>query len=297
MKVVITGANGAVGNAILAQGLQDSASSLTLVAAVRSARAASELPPLPADRVARVSYDDVASLRAAFQGASAVIHLVGVLIEQPGFSYEVANVETTRKVVQAAVDAGVKKIVHISAVDSDERSSNRYWRSKAQAEELVRKSGLAFTILRVPLLLGPKTEGAAALVRHLSRPVAMIPGGGRHLQQPLDVDDLARAALRAVDLSVAPNATLNLIGPVSLPDRELLQRAAKALGREVKVRSIPIPLVRLALQVKRMLGKPGLSPDVLEVITANTQFDSAPAANQLGIRLTGIDEMIRRSLP
>ncbi len=297
MKVVVTGANGAVGCAILAQGMLEKDSPKTLVAAVRSARAASELPPLPSDQIARVSYDDVSSLKAAFQGASAVIHLVGILVEQPGYTYEVANVETTQKVVQAAIDASVKKIVHISAVDSDERSLNRYWRSKAQAEAIVRNSGLAYTILRVPLLLGPKTEGAAALVRHLSRPTAVIPGGGANLQQPLDVEDLARAALRAVDLSVAPNATLNLIGPVSLPDREILERAARALNRKVTVRSIPIALVRLALMAKRMMGKPGLSADVLEVITANTQLDPTVAATELGIRLTGIDEMISRSLP
>lgn len=296
-RVVVTGANGAVGNAILTQGALDKDSSIVLIAAVRSARAAAELPPLPSDRVVRVSYDDVSSLKAAFQGASAVIHLVGVLIEQPGFSYQVANVETTRRVVEAAVAASVEKIVCVSAIDSDERSSNRYWRSKGEAEAIVRKSGCSHTILRVPLLLGPKTEGAAAVRRHLSHSVVMLPGGGANLQQPLDVDDLARAALRAVDPAVAANTTLDLVGPVSLSEREIVQRAARALDRKITVRSVPISLVRFALQLKKLLGKPGLSADVLEVITANTQLDSTIAAKQLGIRLTGIDEMISRSLP
>lgn len=294
MKVVVTGANGAVGCAILTKGMQDP--SLTLVAAVRSARAAAELPPLPSGQVTRVSYDDTASLKVAFEGAEAVIHVVGVLLEQPGFSYAEANVDTTRRVAEAAVAASVKKLVYISAIDADEKSSNRYWQSKAEAETIVRNCGCLHTILRVPLLLGPKTEGAAALRRHLSHRVVMIPGGGANLQQPLDVDDLASAALRAADPAVAVNTTLDLIGPVSLPDKEILQRAARALNRKVTVVSIPIALVRLVLSSRRMMGSPGLSPDVLEVITANTRLDSTAAAKQLGIQLTGIDEMISRSL-
>jgi uncharacterized protein YbjT (DUF2867 family) len=294
MKIVVTGANGAVGCAILKKGMQDP--SLTLVAAVRSARAAAELPSLPSGEVAHVSYDDTASLIAAFEGADAVIHLVGVLLEQPGFSYAKANVDTTRRVAEAAAVASVKKLVYISAVDADETSSNGYWQSKAEAETLVRNCACLHTILRVPLLLGPKTQGASALRRHLSRRVVMIPGGGTNLQQPLDVDDLAAAALRATDPMLAVNTTLDLIGPVSLPDKEILQRAARALNREVTVVSIPIALVRLVLLTRRMMGSSGLSPDVLEVITADTRLDSTVAAKQLGIRLTGIDEMISRSL-
>jgi NADH dehydrogenase len=230
------------------------------------------------------------------EGASAVIHLAGLLVLLSGSTYEKANVETTRNVAEAARNSAVEKIVYVSAISANAASSNGYWRSKGQAEAIVRGCGCAYTILRVPLLLGPRTEGAAALRRHLRRPVVSLPGGGRNLQQPLDVDDLACASLRAADPLIAKNRALDLVGPVSLPDREILQRAASLSGRAVRIRSIPVSLAKIVLAISQSMGRTGLSPDVLEVITANTQQDPMPAATALGIQLTGLDVMITRSL-
>ena len=175
-------------------------------------------------------------------------------------------------------------------------SSNGYYRTKGQAEAAVLASGLCYTILRAPLLLGPETEGAAALARHARGHRASLIGGGRNFQQPLYVDDLARAALAAAQPSVATNRTLDLVGPVSLPERELVERAARMLGHEVRVSSIPKGLISLALAIRQRLSGPGFSPDAVEVITADTRLDSWPAVSELGIHFTGIDEMIKKSL-
>src|SRR4029077_5009797 len=114
-----------------------------------------------------------------------------------------------------------------------------YYRTKGKAEAVVRASGLNYTILRAPLLLGPATEGAAALARNARGPKAKLIGGGRNFQQPLYVDDLARAAISAPQSSVARNRTLDLVGPVSLPERELVEHASRSLGRPVQVSSLP----------------------------------------------------------
>ncbi len=136
-------------------------------------------------------------------------------------------------------ECGVQKIVLVSATGADETSRNRYYRTKGQAEALVRTSGLNYTVLRAPLLLGPGTAGAATLGRHVNQSRPKLIGGGRNLQQPLCVDDLARAALAATKPSVANNLVLDLVGPVSLPERELVERAARLLGRQVRIGSIP----------------------------------------------------------
>jgi uncharacterized protein YbjT (DUF2867 family) len=296
LRVVITGANSAVGQAILRLGAQSPDQALTLVAAVRSERAMKDLPPLPRDQVVRIAYDDPSSLTAAFAGASAVIHLAGTLIERPESTYEKANVETTRAVAVAAKQAGVGKIVLVSAVGADAASRNRYWKTKGQAEDVIRASGCPHTILRVPLLLGAGTEGTAALRRHLKNKTVVLPGGGRNLHQPLAVGDLARAALLAVRPSVAPNRTLDLVGPVAVPDREILQRGARLLGRELQIRTMPIAPLRLVLAVRHRFAGSGFSPDVLDVITADTKLDPGPAAAEIGIQLTGLDEMISQGL-
>src|SRR5487761_1538704 len=103
MRVAITGANSAVGQAVLRCRPARGAAANLFVAAVRSQRAAEQIEPLlgGAGAAARISYDDPGSLDAAFQGASAVIHLAGILFERPDSTYEQANVESTRSVVEA----------------------------------------------------------------------------------------------------------------------------------------------------------------------------------------------------
>jgi uncharacterized protein YbjT (DUF2867 family) len=298
MKAVITGANSAVGLAILRYGPKHEATTNTFVAAVRSARAAEQIRSQigNASGVVRISYDDVGSLDIAFQGASSVIHLAGILVERPDSTYEQANVAPVRSVMEAAKRSAVQKFVLVSATGADETSANRYYRTKGQAEALVRASGLCYTVLRAPLLLGPGTAGAAALERNVSRKRAKLIGGGRNLQQPLHVDDLARAAVAATKPSVASNLTLDLVGPVSLTERELVERAARLLGREVRIGSIPKFWLSLVLGIRQRIGRPGFSRDALEVITADTRLDPQLAASALGIELTGIDKMIKDSV-
>lgn len=299
MTVVITGANSAVGLAILRCGSKQGGPPISFVAAVRSDLAAEQVRSRAGtgNQILCVSYREPASLDAALQGSTAVIHLSGILVERPDSSYEEANVESTRSVVDAARRCLVQKLVLVSATGADETSSNRYYRTKGQAEALVRKSGIAYTVLRAPLLLGSGTAGAAVLKRNISQRRPRLIGGGRNRQQPLYVDDLARAAVAAATQSaVAKNLTLDVVGPVSLPERELVERAARLMGREVRIGSIPKNLLSLALAIRQRIGQPGFSRDVLEVITADTCLDAQPTACKLGIQLTGIDEMIRSSL-
>lgn len=236
MRIVVTGANGAIGREVLRLALSES---IEVVAAVRSERAAAELPPLPKTRgrAARIDYASSQTLVEAFEGAQSLIHLPGVLVERAGSSYERSNVETTRVALEAARICGVKKIVLVSAVGADPDSSNRYFRTKGEAENSVRSSGLNYTILRAPLVLGPGTEGARALVRNASQRSAWLLGGGRHLQQPLDVKDLALACLRsATQTELARSRTLDLAGPERLSARSFSSRSRPCVGCSPRAR-------------------------------------------------------------
>ena len=292
MRVVVTGANGAVGRAIFRTVPRPD-----VVAVVRSERAVAELRPDVGDtRVIRVSYDDAASLAAAFDGAAALVHLAGVLVERPGATYEDANVETTRRVADAAKRAGVAKLVLVSAVGADGRSTNRYWRSKGEAEAIVRTCGIAYTIIRVPMLLGRGTEAAAALRRRLEGRTVALLHGGRTLQQPLAVADVARATLIACDAGTAARQTLELAGPTAVRDREIVEHGARLVSRRVRILPVPVWSARLGLAIVHRAGRPGFSADALEVLTTDTRIDPARAVRELGLTLTPLDEMIRESI-
>ena len=297
VTVVITGANSAVGLAIL-RCAPSLSTSIRFIAAVRSDRAIEEIRRSTGitDGLVRISYDVPDSLDAAFHGAVAVIHLPGVLIERTGSTYEQVHIGTTRSVVGAARRIGVAKLVFVSAVGADERSTNRYWRTKGEAEREVRLSGLSYTVLRAPLLLGPGTEGSAALQRHAARGRATLIGGGRQIHQPLDVEDLARAAVAASRPGIADGCTLDIVGLVSLTERELVERVARLQGSPIRIRSVPKRLVSALLTVRGLTRQRGFSPDALDVITADTRADPRLAPTALGIELTGLDDLIRKSL-
>ena len=300
MKVVVTGANSAVGQAVLRCGSPQASTPVTFVAAVRSQRAADQIRSQLSspNEVIRISYEDPGILDAAFDGAFAVIHLPGILFERPDSTYEQANVASTRSVVESTKRVSLRKIVLVSATGADEASRNRYYRTKGEAEALVRASGVPYTVLRAPLLLGPSTAGAAALQRNISGGKTKLIGGGRHLQQPLHVDDLARAALAsATQELVARNLTLDLVRPALHCRSASSWREPPACSAgtfaSARFRRICSPW---CWPFARRIGKPGFSRDVLEVITADTHLDPQPAACKLGIQLTGIDEMIQASL-
>jgi NADH dehydrogenase len=295
-RVVVTGANGALGGVVLERGA--ARADVELVALARSAEAAAALPSFPQVRVTQVDWKDAAGLASACAGASALVHLAGILIETREKSYEVANVLTTRLALAAARAAGVAKFVLVSAVFADARSANGYWRTKGEAEDLVRASGIPYTILRCPLVLACKSEGAHAITREAMAPwFVPLPGGGANLEQPVDARDVADGVLAAaIDRDCARDATLDLVGPESLPARELVQRAARLRKRAPSVLSVPVAWVRAALELKCKWVGPGLSPDVLEVLLADTRLDPEPAAKALGLELRSLDTMLEETL-
>jgi NADH dehydrogenase len=296
--VVITGANGAIGRAIVRRACLDPRAP-RVVAAVRSERAAAEVPPIPEERgeIRRIDYGEPATLRAALRGATALVHLPGVLVERPGSTYEIANVETTRVALEAACTCGVAKMVMVSVVGADPASHNRFFRSKGLADGLVCASGLAYTILRAPLVLGRGTEGSRALLRETSRRNVRLLSGGRTLHRPLDLEDLAEAVMRAaLDVPLAQDCVLDLAGPEPLCYRELVERAAQTRGRSIRIRSVPAAPLRLLLAVRARLMGPGLSPDALGVLLTDSCADPERATAELGIELTPLDVTIQRCL-
>jgi NADH dehydrogenase len=296
-KLVVTGANSALGRVLIERALLRT--DVELAALVRSARAESELPPLPRERAhaVRVEWDDAAGLRAACAGATGLVHLAGILIESRETDYHEANVETARAAIGAARAAGVAKLVLVSAVGADPDSHNAYWRTKGEAEMLVRESGLAYTILRCPLVLACRSAGVRALVREVGSPIVPLPGGGANLEQPIDARDLADGALNAaLSPACARDAALESVGPESLPLRALIKRAARLRGKSPLIVPVPTGLLRALLGLRTRLLGPGLSPEVIEVMLTDARFDPVPAAKALGIALRPLDETLAHSL-
>jgi NADH dehydrogenase len=296
-KLVLTGANGALGRVLLERALARPGVELTAI--VRSERAAAQLESLASARVQvrQVAWTDSAALRDACAGAQAVLHLAGILIPTKSEGYAGANVETTRAIAAAARAGGARKLVLVSALFADASSANAYYRSKGEAEDVVRASGLPYTIVRSPLLLACDSIGSHVLAREARAPFVPLLGGGANLEQPADARDVAEAALNAaLDLDCAAGESLDLVGPESLSRRALIERCAKLAGGSPFLVPVPVAAVRLALGLRERFLGPGFSPEVLDVILDDVRLDPKPAAKALRIELRPLDETLERTL-
>lgn len=293
MHTAITGANSSVGVTLLRHAADEA--DLHVVACVRSPKAAAALPD--SSRISRrvVDYTDRAGLAAAFAGATSVVHLAGILIEGPASTYQAANVESTRAMVEACMEAGVARVVLVSVLGADPRSANRYLNSKGQAERIVVESGLSAVIVRTPILLGRGTAGGRAVVHAASQKSVALLGGGRHAIRPLDVDDLSRAILQCCRTPRSGAVIYELVGPETVTYRDVVARTAALMGREVEIRSMPVWLARWGATLTGWTKRGGMTPTVIEVITSSEAVRRNADA-ELGITLSPLPATLAKLL-
>jgi len=293
MKISITGANSSVGTNLL--GHLSEIEGMEVIAGVRSKSAFASLPQSPAVTPTTISYDDSASLKQALAGADCVIHLAGILIENKHSNYASANVAATAAVVEAAKAMSVKHIIFISVVGASASSSNAYFRSKGAAEELVLNSGLAGTVVRTPILMGPGTAGASSLIGAASSGQAKVLGGGDYCMRPLDTDDLSSALIKLATEETEGSQVFELVGPEAIAYKDLIKKTAGLMGKEVEVGSVPVLFAKIGAAIGSTIKGGGITPTVIDVITMN-EVVSQNADSQIGITLTPLQDTLTKIL-
>ena len=302
MKVLVTGATGFVGRAVLAALQADDHSPRMLVRAP-DARATRELAsrfnaePVGGDIL------EPADVRRATAGMEAVVHLVGIISEVGRNTFENAHVVATRHVVEAARAAGVKRYVQMSALGTRPDAVSRYHRTKWAAEELVRGSGLSWTILRPSLIYGAEdhfTNLFAALARW--SPFLPVMGKGEALLQPVSVEAVALAFVRALTEPAAGGRTFDLCGPERLSFNEVLDTILAVTGRRRLKLHVPLPLAWMQARLlefvyTRLLGRAApLNRDQLVMLGENNIGDPQPANDLFRLPVETLRDGLRRWL-
>jgi len=305
--IVVTGGTGFVGREICrrlaAQGVP-----------VRAVARHAPTQPLP-DGVSFFPADvtRAISLREAMDGAKAVIHTVGIIREKGDATFDRIHRHATAETVAAAHRARVPRFILISALGARPTSASRYQQTKAAAEEIVRQSGLAFTILRPSVVYG---SGDRFFLAQWMRPPFSwltggflgIPGGDSVNLCPASVGEVAEAVVRSLGQERALGQTFDLAGP-SVSLKELALAIARAMGlrptwveqppdvftamvpwlwltaSKPVLHPIPLPLCRIAAAVaERLLPNPPLTTDQVVMLEEGQFGDPTPAAEILGFR-------------
>jgi len=198
----------------------------------RNRERAKPLILLPTVDVVEADVHDPLALQAVVAGCDAVINLVGVLHDGRGRrGFAGAHVELARTVVGACRAAGVRRLLHMSALAAAADAPSAYLRSKGEAERIVRESGLDWSIFRPSVIFGPK-DSFLNLFACLSRlmPVLVLASPDAKFQ-PVYAGDVAEAFVRALGDRSSYGRSYDLAGPRRYSLRELVAWVGRTTGR------------------------------------------------------------------
>lgn len=239
-KVLITGADGALGRAVLghlnATGL-----------AVRVLVMPGKPMPQYASECVWGDVRDFSAMQQAVNGIQTVIHMAGLILSQSPQMLHDVNAVGTKNLLDASLEQGVTRFLYISSISVTYPHRNAYAESKLQAEAFVRNSGLAWTILRPTLLVGK--GGGIEFLKFgiLSKfPLILLPLNGRALKRPVHIQDLAEGIIRALQSSYTHGKVYAVAGLETYSLHQMLCEIAKEQNRSApRILSMPLAVSKL----------------------------------------------------
>lgn len=249
-------------------------------------------------RASRVTPGDVANrefVENAAQSTEAIVHLAGIIREFParGATFEKVHVEATRHAVHAAKVWRIPRFVHVSALGAAAGGPGNYFDSKGRAEEIVRRSGLSWTIFRPSGIFGPGDQFLTELERAVRRaPFLPIPGDGTFLLQPVFVGDVVKGIVDCLTRPDTERRAFDVGGPERFSYNELVDRIVEAAGVRVRKVHIPVPRIRRIVRFFSRFEKFPLTPDMLDVLLAGNTCDGGQYYSAFGLDPLSLSEYL-----
>lgn len=292
--ILVTGGTGFVGSQLIKRMRQ---ANLPVRAIVRDPEKARALKDLGVD-VVKGDVSDTASLERASAGVKRVIHLVGIIQEGPGATFQGVHVEGTRHVLEAAKKAGVRHFIYQSALGTRPCARSEYHKTKWAAEELVRTSGILCTILRPSLIYGPGDLFTIRLVEMIRLlPFLPVIGSGKSKIQPIFIDDAVGCIVKTAKSDCCNNETFEIGGPEQLTYEEVTRTIADTLGVRRSVVHLPIFFIKSAARVfEAVMPKPPITMDQLIMLQEDTICSLHDIRDAFGIEPIGFREGLKKFL-
>jgi uncharacterized protein YbjT (DUF2867 family) len=238
---VVTGAYSYTGRHIARRLLADGRRVRTLT---RRRNPASALEQAP------LRFDDPGALTESLRGADVLYNTYWIRFEHGDATFARA-IENTRRLFEAAREAGVRRVVHVSVTNASEQSPMPYFRGKAVLERELRESGLSYAVVRPTLIFGSLdilVNNIAWILRRL--PLFVVPGDGRYRVQPVSAEDVA--AIAVATARQPEDTVVDAAGPEVYPFADLVRLVGVAVGaRRSQVRVPP----SLALALSDLIGR------------------------------------------
>jgi NADH dehydrogenase len=293
-KILVLGGTGFVGHALIARlvsCLGAAAGRITVPS--RRPQRAKDLSLLPTVDVVQADLHDDAALQRLVAGQDAVVNLVAIL-HGSASAFEQVHAVLPRRLAAACRAAGVKRVVHVSALGVAADAPSNYLRSKQAGETALREAGLDLTVLRPSVIFGEHDSfmNLFAALQALA-PVMPLAGGDARFQ-PVWVEDVAQAIVACLEDDSTIGQTIECAGPRVIPLRELVMLAGHWAGHARPVISVPMAVGKLQAAVLEFLpGDPLMSADNLASMQVpNVASGTLPGLDRLGIVAASIEQVM-----
>ena len=287
--VLVTGASSEMGSVLLRQLLNNS--ELKIRAMVHRS-----LVNIPGCEIRPGNLKNKGLLIRALSGVDTVVHMAALTKSTRESDYFEVNVSGTKNLIDACVESGVKKIIYISSAAAS-LNGGGYSRSKLEAEQLIKKSGMRWLILRPSEVYGQREgDSINRLIRWVQR-YTFVPvvGAGTCKLSPVFIDDVVSAIAASIFNKELENETIVLAGPEELTYEALVDRVAVYFGVKRFKLHLPTGLIRFGITVMPKLGMNILVPDQLSRLLCNKSFRIGLAKEKLGYSPRVLEEGIKNT--
>ena len=296
MKIAITGGTGFIGGHLARRLAAEGHEIIVIARGTHERKIPAGMTLVPSD------LSDEASLAEAFAGCAAVAHCAGINREIGTQTYQKVHVDATRNVVNAAQNAGVKKIMLMSFLRARPNCGSAYHESKWAAEEIVQRSTLDYTIIRAGMVYGRGDH----MLDHLSHALYTFPffamvGFKEKSIRPLAVEDLIEVLQAALTDERLSQRTFALTGAEELFLSEAVRRVARVTSNRIRMFRAPVWLHRVLACFWELTMKVPLVARAQIRILSEGVVEPALPCDALPIDLWPerkfTDEQIRKGLP
>ena len=292
MRVMVVGGSGFVGRAVVSELLARGHAVRVLTRGTR--------PRMAGVEWITGGVEDGPLLERACAGCDTVFYLAGIIAEVRDQTYDRVHREGTVRVLAAARATGVRRWIHMSALGTRPGAPSRYHATKWAGEEVVRQSGMAWTIHR-PSVIHGTGDGFLGFFERMSRwsPALPLVGGGRTLFQPVWVGDVATAMVRCIEVGASVGRTYDMCGPERWTLRQMLELVLRVTGRSRLLVPVPAPVAWCQASVAETvfgswMGRtPPLCRDQLIMLGEDNVGDPSALRTDLGWAASGLEEKLR----
>lgn len=239
---------------------------------------------------------DEKSIASALEGTDVVVHAGAVINPKDPGMFDTVNIKGTQALAAASKNAGVHHLIFLSSVDVDH--GTKYGNSKKTGEEIVKSSGVPFTIFRPGPIYGAGDDKNIMELFNLVKTKSVMPviGSGNNLRQPIHVDDVVLAIIKVICSGKAIGKTYYLGGP-SITHNEILAAMIEASENRPTIVHLPSGLAKtLVMAVNKFGLGPNVSQDQVQTLDRDKIGDTGPFESDYKFKARPFKEGFKQAL-